>query len=415
MMKIKIIKKRSKKKNLRKNLMLAGLSVALLSQPVMAETKKWTFHEGKWKDVKAYGKTTISEDSAREWGPWTEFVQPAAGPIPLVALPQISTDGPSYFRPESADEYSPKYTQVAPVEGLCQSGWCGYAALIGGVYHPEGDSIWIEHQPFDIALEHQAPSDGWDEDGAVNFIVLAGSGLPEGQPPAETGFIPSSFYGAPGTFDGSIETSNAYLYINGGDGAEGYLGYDPNIVTIGEVSGYVWGDGGEAGFGGGAYVAGVLTPLMDIAALQAGNLTAYYTGYTAGTHWEHDNYPESPVAITVNFGNSTWSGSWNNGVDGYTHTHSADSTGQVHVFGQVGFNASGNISGANIQSTSVSTADPGATVSGSVQGSFFGPNAGALGGIVDITKSNPAGGGEYGYGYTDAQYVDVFVTTKEGD
>jgi hypothetical protein len=47
------------------------------------------------------------------------------------------------------------------------------------------------------------------------------------------------------------------------------------------------------------------------------------------------------------------------------------------------------------------------TVSVQVQGNFFGSNADALGGVVDITKSTE--------GYTDARYVDVFVTTKEGD
>src|SRR4030067_1224599 len=104
-----VIKKRIKKKRpkkLKRGLLMAGLSLALLSQPLMAEAKKWTFNEEKWKDVKAYGKVIISEDSAREWGPWVEFIQPAAGPVPLVVLPEMSTDGVQYFRPESADEYS---------------------------------------------------------------------------------------------------------------------------------------------------------------------------------------------------------------------------------------------------------------------------------------------------------------------
>ena len=145
-----VIKKRIKKKRpkkLERGLLMAGLSLALLSQPVMAEAKKWTFNEEKWKDVKAYGRTIISEDSAREWGPWTEFIQPAAGLIPIAALPGMPQDGAQYFRPESAHEYSPPYTlltpPLVPSQEFCQSGeWCGYIAYESGESQYEEYDEW---------------------------------------------------------------------------------------------------------------------------------------------------------------------------------------------------------------------------------------------------------------------------------
>lgn len=74
------------------------------------------------------------------------------------------------------------------------------------------------------------------------------------------------------------------------------------------------------------------------------------------------------------------------------------------VLGQVDFNASGTISGANIQSTSVSTLDY-ATVSGSVQGSFLGQQAGSIGGVHDIVKS-------VNDKYSNASNVGVFLVDK---
>lgn len=404
-MKIKIIKKRSKKKKLRKNLMLAGLSVALLSQPVMAEAKKWTFHEGKWKETKAYGRTIISEDSAREWGPWTEFVQPAAGPTPVAALPQVTIDGPSYFRPESANEYSPKYT--LPVPPPVSGEWQGYAAYQSSDYGYGEGYYENEYGPYPgriaLRLSPNDPNTVTVDGGAGEGIVSYRITNLDGAPVYQSGDIGAEFYDGLSEFDANAQTydESSYSY----ESIDGYPPYNTETwdpipggqVTAGwfwtwneSYDGYYGYDGGE---GWGVFVAGISTPLSDIANLQAGNVTADYYGRT------FDGW--TPVHIQVNFGPGTWSGSWNEGADGYTSTYT-DSNGTKYVRGEVGFNAEGTINGANIQSTSVSAGD--GTVSGQVQGNFFGNNADVLGGVADITKTTE--------GYDNAKHVDVFITCK---
>ena len=54
------------------------------------------------------------------------------------------------------------------------------------------------------------------------------------------------------------------------------------------------------------------------------------------------------------------------------------------------------------------TLDVSATVIGQVQGSFFGPQAAAVGGVSDITKS-------YNEGELTALNVDLFIANKVSD
>jgi len=265
----------------------------------------------------------------------------------------------------------------------------------------------VGHNPGRIALTLAPDS----EIARYRLTGLSGEPTPVR---SESGDLPANFYGPIGVFDAynSSSNSNTYALIDGGEGHPSY--YDASYVTHGDfynsVYNYTSGDGAES-FG--SYIAGIVTPLDGIdgidgiAALQAGKVEAVYQGWTVYPHSSHNHFPESPVVINVNFGTATWNGTWNNGVDGNTHPHGADSNGTVHLYGQVGFTAQGTISGANIQSTSVGTLDPGATiVKGQVQGSFFGPQAAAVGGVSDITKTNPA------KGYENARNVDLFIANK---
>ena len=63
------------------------------SHGAWAKDKNWEFHEEKWGQVISYGKVPIADDSASQWGPWSEFVEPAAGPaVPFLA----ATEGEPY-------------------------------------------------------------------------------------------------------------------------------------------------------------------------------------------------------------------------------------------------------------------------------------------------------------------------------
>ncbi len=111
------------------------------------------------------------------------------------------------------------------------------------------------------------------------------------------------------------------------------------------------------------FIAGRLTPLSDIEKLTAGNVTATYTGKSAFWRWD--------VNIDVNFKNKTFDGRWGH------------------------YGASGIIRGQHIISNVITGADR-----GTVQASFFTPNAEALGGAAEFTTNE----------ITEA---DIFSTLKQ--
>ncbi|MCW8890087.1 MAG: hypothetical protein OQL20_05445, partial [Sedimenticola sp.] len=168
-------------------------------------------------------------------------------------------------------------------------------------------------------------------------------------------------------------------------------------------------DGGE-----GSFVGGIATSQADLNALNAGNIQASYAGRTG-------SYSNN-LSMDVNFGNATWSAAVNGGSDGSTYS-GTDSFGAAYIRGQVGFYASGTISGANIASNSIS-ADDSTNISGSMNGTFFGSNAAGVGGLIDITKSGTGSRNdnirllkedvriEQSSGYTNARYVDTFQGVK---
>jgi len=374
---------------------IATSIAALFMAPIAAfakEKDKWEYHEDKWGQVKSYGDVPLSRDSAGEWGPWSEFVQPAAGGPSVGLLPQV---GGERYRTLPAVNQNQPNPQASDVRG--------YAAYINDSYsYGEGYSYSnTGHHPGRIALSLFAPESGQGE-GAASFQI---TGFPGELAPlqGDSGILPSNFDGPVGVFSANGSTGNRSAWIDGGEGHPDY--YDASYVTHGDFYNYLSGDGGESSTYG-SYVDGIVTPQTDIATLQAGNVQARYEGYTVYPHSGHNHFPESEVVINVNFGNATWDGTWNGGMDGSVHTHGADSAGIDHLYGQVGFTAQGTISGANIQSINVDTFDEGATVSGQVQGSFYGPQAAAVGGVSDITKTNPSAG------YENARNVDLFIANK---
>lgn len=389
----------------RKTIIAASIAALFLVPLTVSAKAKWEYHENQWNEVVSYGNVSLAEDSAQQWGPWSEFVQPAAGGPSVVFLPQVA----ELYRPLPGVTPTPVPTPT----DVCGAGaWCGYAAYMNDSYNygngygnGYGDGYGggyysnTGHHPGYIALNLSGPASG---EGTASYRI---TGFPLELAPlqGESGGLTSSFYGPIGSFYAS---NSAGTWIDGGEGHPEY--YNAAYVTHGDFAKYISGDGGESATYG-SYIAGIVTSAADIAALLAGRVQATYSGFTVYPHSGHNHFPTSPVVINVDFGNATWKGTWNSGVDGYTHTHGADSAGVVHVYGQVGFTAQGTISGANIQSTSVGTLDKGATVTGQVKGSFFGPQAAAVGGVSDITKTNPSAE------YSKARNVDLFIANKVVD
>ena len=95
-------------------------SIALMmcaSYGASAAQKQIEYHEDQWGNVLAYGNTPIAGDSLAEWGPWADFVQPAAGapsvgflplgagevyrPLPVPVIPPVV---PPVIPPVATDE-----------------------------------------------------------------------------------------------------------------------------------------------------------------------------------------------------------------------------------------------------------------------------------------------------------------------
>lgn len=386
----------------------------------------WQLHENEWGNVNSYGKVAVAQDSVDQWGPWEDFVQPAAGAPSPVSLPGMS----------SADRYRNNPVVTGGNSGCGGGDWCGYAALYseGGNYQKES-YFQYEHQIIDVALRFLQSPGEWDGSGSLSLHGIGANAAAAAMLGQDTGAVPSWFYGAPGLFEGYRSTENdgrqTYVSLETVNyDSEGYYStpYDPTYVAVGQLYAYTSaGYGGYGGYGGesdyvqiGApFVVGKLTSATDMSALQAGKVTAEYYGTTLYPHYGSNNFGESPVKIAVNFGNATWSGEWNKGRDGYTHTHGPDSSGTQTIFGQVGFTAQGAISGSNFSSNSVGTLDTNATVTGNVRGSFYGPMAAAVGGATDITKTYSSSSDTMSRiasvatpTTTSYRNVDLFIATK---
>lgn len=311
--------------------------------------------------IKLYSDVTIAQDSVTGWGPWTEFEPPAAGNPPL-NLPPLTSD---LYR---------SLPQVAGNEG----------ELLGfGVFYTVLNS---NGNPVSDGQGHALTLTGTDVSPATGGRLLPDVlGL---QIDALTGSYPASSTPEQLTRqeDGSYTRvsdleSTRLVLIDSPDAPAGSLA----PVTFYQLISYI-SDGnteGDPTVQGVTHtgVIGRTTSINDIAALRLGNVTATYNGHSLVNQGNL-----APMTLTVNFGQSSWSGTWNNGVS---------------ANGAVGFSAAGILSGAQFSSTPGSiTALDSNNISGSVRGAFYGAQAAAAAGIADITKNN-------------VRHVDPFIAFKQ--
>lgn len=394
---------------------IATSIAALFIAPVAAFAKdKWEYHEDQWGQVKSYGNVPLSQDSAGEWGPWSEFVQPAAGGPVVGFLPQA---GGERYRP---------LPPVQPVTDTCAAGaWCGFAVYMNHSSQYEGYSYSDGGEGtarMALKLKPDNPSvvkigtwtgtgnygDGGEGPGTVSFDLTHLNGVP---PWLTQSGLMSGYFGNNNNeglheFSASLDADDGYSEVNGLPHRYSYYwGALPTTnpeVAAGwfSLENYISGNN-TYGF----YVAGIQTP-QSYLNTQRGEVNATYSGNSLDA-----NGTRIPVDIAVNFSNATWSGSWNGGSDGWTNT-TTDSKGNSYVYGQVGFKVeNGTINGAQLSATSannnLSALD--GTVKGSVQGTFFGKEAGSIGGAHNIVKSTD---GESYRNYTDHTNVGVFLVDK---
>lgn len=506
---------------MKKSLVVAAVALALTG--IQAEAAK--SNQDKYKDVIIYGNTSLAEDSMNDWGPWKQFILPAAGgspvpqqaafsavdPVPDVRQPQVPVKQPKVLVaqlqvpaatplqapveepqvpveeedphvpvdypqtpieepqvpveepqvPEDDDPHVPVDDPQVPVdypqtpidepqvpvdepqvpvdddpqvpvedpivEGPCAAGaGCGFATYqydhyeySDGYYDGGEGSDGAEGGgvggpvPASIALNlNITPSNdgGEGEGGSVNASYIITPKQPHSNYPQVDSLAMSddhiddyddvtyySTYGEESTTGADAEYGEHYSEIEGAVAPE----------TTGDFTTGWWEDGAYSESDNdnrywsyndqernGSFVYGTTSTMEEMEALNVGNVIATYVGYTM-------DYGTDMV-IEVDFGSATFNASVNEGSDGSTWVMT-DENGVTYVMGEVGYNASGTISGANITANNISAND--GTVSGTMEGAFFGANASILAGQHDIVKTVDGAGG-----YTHARHVDNFVT-----
>jgi hypothetical protein len=394
-----------------------ALAVTLLTQTAQAATDE------ELQSIKLYGNVTIAQDSPSSWGPWGAFENLPGMPPMLSREPIIPTFQKDLYRP---------LPQTQEVGGCAGGSICGFGFFTG---------YDASLNPARLQPQSMASDGDYHPIQMVGTVVQPGSGqyeLPSAIPDVLS--IHTTLLSSTGS--NLIFPQSGDLTLNSVEGS--YIDYDRSSSTDTHnerfrLTGYlstnlaspsdtyvidVWGDtrlqdyiagtGDTESYWHSRYNSfegymGLTTTDQDMAALRGSHATATYQGY---------DYSNSRVDLEVNFGNSTWSGSWNNGVDGSVSTYTSD-TGHTVLDGRVGFTAQGTISGVNLTSTSVAASDATA-ISGFVKGAFFGPQAAAVAGVVDITKSraqpqmNPmrlTPAVNIG-GYTNARFVSPFIAVR---
>jgi len=216
----------------RKTLIATCIAVLFTSTAAIAKDK-WDYHEGAWDNTRSYGKVVISQDSVQQWGPWEDFVEPAAGG------PSIGLLGAG-----AGDRYLPIPQPIPPVVTGCGDGeWCGYMAVGINYRPPRHENRWHpsflgEFEPALISLQFEKPIpkelDGygggwwggrseWDGKGAVNVILRSDIPAYGASAGMESGMVPVRFDDYQGTFDGHAH--NPFISLEAGD--NGYY-YDPD-------------------------------------------------------------------------------------------------------------------------------------------------------------------------------------------
>ena len=286
----------------------------------------------------SFSASAAQQDSVHSWGAW-QGVQTAAG-----SGPQIN---PLRFGQLKAPNFVDATAFVTEVSDTRAAGdWKGYVAYqhVNNVDYGTGN-LELQLRPAIGTVKGEIVL----KNGDAFQYTENGRFIPAGE---QSSFL---FHGV---------ANEGYVYRQfevGNSGA--YLETAPARVWIGQRVG-----GDEVTFGvvAGAYIkenysafiAGQPTVISQIQGLSAGNVIAHYSGFG---YYSARGYANN--TMTVNFGQSTWSGNWD---------------------GVVGVDASGVIQGDGFKSTTVS--GKGVTA-GAIEGTFFGENAKSLGGVLDVTKS----------------------------
>lgn len=376
------------------------------------------------RSVTLYANVSIQEDSTSSWGPWAEFEPTAAGNNPPVAAPRVSTDP---YRPLAQITQPGTTPPIDPVAACAGGSICGFGIFRGGdLNDPDQSKPLPDFNAFrlngTVGSQGETGSALLPQTIQLEATVLSSTDA-SFRLPASGDLNLTAGYGrflgeTPGGFHYANNNLPTNAYQIGADPQRAGSFYSPEqIEAINfKLVTYVQGSSSMQGSWG---VIGYTTTDASMATIR-GVTNAEYNGT--------DHYGTN-VNVKVNFNAGSWTGSWNGGGDSNVVSTRATTSGGTMLTGGVGFTAGGTVVGSTFTSNTVGTTDPRATVTGTVQGAFFGPAAAAAGGVVDITKTvlpslqQPAGVGNAtpqtvsvnpSQGYT-GRYVAPFIVTRGGN
>lgn len=381
--------------------------------------------------VVLYSNVTIAQDSASQWGIWEELEPTAAGPQAPLPPQRVAATEP--YRPLGTVTPITPTTPVAPQPSvpLCVSGaMCGF-----GVITSRSETYVMEEVASAAAISVEAPLEGMgfqllatvtqaNEDAnrwqpqallvnlqGVRSDVTAPTGIvglgPLEQERTEMGFVHShesfvegSSYTsariATDTSDPGVDAVGLMLgdivisrYVSGANNAPG---------TINSQSSFVYG------------VWGITTSVQEMSALRMSNAQATYSGKT----FDAAGQQTGTMSLSANFGASTFTADFNGGINVQNPlangTLQTTAAGTTQVNGALSFRASGAISGSLFSANNLQIAGPNNSITGKVEGAFFGSNAAVAAGVADVTAkiqnsaNDPA---------ITARYATPFVATKD--
>jgi hypothetical protein len=404
---------------------VAGACLALCGAAVQAAAPT----QAELESIVLYGSTTIAQDSTSVWGVWEQIDPPAAGPAQPTA--NAASRSEWYRSLAQVSQPSPNVPTVPEPTAtlLCAGGsLCGFgrAQVSTNTFAPfsepstsDATNIFAYHLlATPVAselqvLERVAALGGAPTTSTTTFTLPFAVSVQSQSLSADAAVLVSAsgtlyFNGNGYSAKSRTETGfQSYSIAPLQQSASDNIAYDSATILAGwydnPVSKYVLGKGEtlqniqqyQQSMG----VIGVTTSDADMAGLRASNATATYTG--------HDGYGlgGSPnMKLSVDFGKGIFTGSLNNGTDGGVEWQTTARGTQVA--GPVGVIIDkGVITGANFMSTSLSAKDGSIKAGSVVQGAFFGPNAAAAGGVVNITKTTA--------NYTNATFVSPFMAVND--
>jgi hypothetical protein len=379
----------------KRNLVSVSIASILLVAPLVASANT--------------GSSDEEEDSVRSWGQWAQnFATAAGGEINTAAL-GLAFAGAGQGETGRNGQNEPGFgVPVDPLDpgaadiALCEAGAiCGFVTIRESNYSQSSAPASQSEQsrlpvPTRFAVVdvgtftaevHEVDTDrpNWRR---VLFPHIGGSFTVQGNEGYEL-----TVEDAIGTFGygwGGLAKQEGSTYSRA---------FFDNVFPLLGVAEGTWSDStlSRSGFdnANGAVWAGITTSLDQLNDYTGSNgVIASYSGITmhGGT-----------FAASIDFGNNTWNGAWNNGDvqgDGFVRTTA------TNVVGQVAFAVTnGTVDGINFMANSGNLSAVDGVVTGSVNGAIFGGNAQSVVGMVDIVKSTNE--------YTDLQHETLFAGVND--